>query len=105
MNVIFVPLAGGSVDLLELAALADLAVLVSGQCLGDEVARVPRGHGMALGMVITDGRRADVLVMPVAGIERQSGWSPQGLALHRGQAWRHKKRQWKFGATWADSLW
>jgi hypothetical protein len=70
------PLVGGSVDLLELAALADLAVLVSGQSLDDEMARVPRGHGMALGMVITDGRRADVLVVPVAGIECQPDAAP-----------------------------
>jgi hypothetical protein len=46
---------GGSVDLLELAALADLAVLISGQCLDDEVAPLPRGHGMALG-VLTSSR-------------------------------------------------
>ena len=36
--------SGSLVDLLELAALADLAVLVSGQCLYDEVARIRRAH-------------------------------------------------------------
>jgi len=61
---------GWSVDLLNHAALANLAILVSGQCLDDKVARVPRGHGMALGMVIADRRRADVIVMVVAGVER-----------------------------------
>jgi len=39
---------GRSVDLLNLAAPANLAVLVSVQCLDDKVASVPRGHGMAL---------------------------------------------------------
>ena len=61
---------GWSVDLLNHAALANLAILVSGQCLDDKVARVPRGHGMALGMVIADRGRADVIVMVVARVER-----------------------------------
>jgi hypothetical protein len=59
-----------SVDSLELAALTDLAVLVYGQCLHDEVARIPRAHDVALGMVIADRHRADVIVMAVAGVER-----------------------------------
>ena len=61
---------GGSVDLLSLAALADLAIPVSGQCFDDEVACIPCGHGMALGMIITDGHRADAIVMAVTGVER-----------------------------------
>ena len=61
-----------SVDSFELAALADFAVLVSGQRLDDEVARIPGGHGPALGMVIADSRHTDIIVMAVVGIERQS---------------------------------
>ena len=59
------------VDLPGLAALADLAVLVSGQGLDDQVAGVPRAHGVALGVVIADGHRADGVMMAVAGVECQ----------------------------------
>jgi hypothetical protein len=53
---------GRSVNLLNLAALANLAVLVSVQCLDDKAARVPPGHGMALGMVIAARCQASVNV-------------------------------------------
>ena len=57
--------------MLDLAALADLAVGVSGKCLDNEVAHVPHGHGPTLDVVITDGRRADVLMLAIAGVKRQ----------------------------------
>jgi hypothetical protein len=60
------------VDTLELAALADLPVLVSGQRLDDEMARVAGGHGPALSVVVTDGHGANAIVTLVARIERKS---------------------------------
>ena len=64
--------AGQVVDPLELAALADRAVLVSGQRLDDEVARIPCDHDAALSVTIADSRGTDVIVTPVGGIERQA---------------------------------
>ena len=64
--------AGRLVDPFELALLADFAVLVTGQRFGDEVARIRRDHDAAPGVVIADGHGADVIVTPVAGIERQT---------------------------------
>ena len=53
-----------SVDPLELAALADFAVLVPGQRFDDKMARVVRQDGPALGVVVPDGHGAHVVVTP-----------------------------------------
>jgi hypothetical protein len=60
------------VDPLELSALMDLAVLVPGQRLDDEMACIARQGDPALGVVMADGHGAYDVVTPVAGIERQS---------------------------------
>ena len=46
-----------SVDAFGVAVLTDLAVLVSGQCLDDKVARIPRNHGTTEGVVMAGLRR------------------------------------------------
>jgi hypothetical protein len=61
----FIEMKIASVDPLELAALADLAVLVPGQRLDDEMARIARQGGPALGVVVPDGHGAHVAMTSV----------------------------------------
>src|SRR5437868_6228692 len=61
-----------SVDAFRGAVTADLTIAVAGQGPGDEMLRVLAVHGPALGVAVADRCDAHVIVMLVAGIERQS---------------------------------
>src|ERR1700683_5566040 len=63
--------AGPLVNALEFGVLANLAVLVAGECLHDKVARIRCKHAMALAVTIAYGCRTDGIVMAVAGSERE----------------------------------